>query len=313
MIGIQVHIHPTDGTFFIKRTRNGGIPPSLRKFRYFKREELKLQEVGNNFIHFLIDFANEEEVEFWEKYYHDLFISWGFTFIHKNFIQNRSSLLKQYFFRLLDVSPHLTQPIVFTNPISLDNLYSKLNLDMESLIMNYNQRLFLNQFRLMYALCFFNLLKFNAAKHIKWKDILHSDHITINLVKVPVLRRTKIALSNLYSIESSPDVEQKIFKPSFTEKFSLLFNGLMFFYGYPLRIDSSSKTIGRLASIYLIQKKGFSVDLHSFLSKVLGYELIDEIDNLFIDHLCYGYENQNLIASEDSVFEECITELYSPK
>lgn len=313
MIGIQVHIHPSDGTFFIKRTRNGGVSLSLRKLRYFRKEEFKLQEVGKSFIHFLIDFAKEEEVEFWEKYYHDLFISWGFTFIHKNFIQSRSSLLKQYFFRLIDVDSHLTQPIVFTNPISLEHFYSKLNLDMESLIMNHNQRLFLNQFRLMYVLCFFNLLNFSSAKHLKWKDILHSDNITVNLVKIPVLRRTKIALSRLYSIESSPDIEKKIFKPSFTKKFSLLFNGLMFFYGFSLRINSSYQTIGRLAAIYLIQKKGFSVDLHSFLSKILGYELIDEIDHLFIDHLCYGSENQHLTISEDSVFEECITDLYSPK
>lgn len=128
MIGIQVHIHPSNGTFYIKRTKNGGMPKELSNFKYYQRETRSLQHKGSKFDDFLIDFASVDKIEFWEEFYYDLFRSWGFIFIHKNFIENRSTLFVRYFSNLFNNYYDYELPIILTNPLCLDDLAPSLNL-----------------------------------------------------------------------------------------------------------------------------------------------------------------------------------------
>ncbi|MEO1254223.1 MAG: hypothetical protein AAFY41_04940, partial [Bacteroidota bacterium] len=108
-------------------------------------------------------------------------------------------------------------------------------------------------------------------------------------------------------------INSPIFIQNYHLKFPTLFNALMFFYGYPLRIDLSNYTLKKLSAIYLIQKKGFSVDLHSFLSKVLGFDILEDIDSIFDVHFSIGRENIVSNIDHELVFDKAIRDIYNPK
>lgn len=311
MIGIQVHIHPFDGTFFLNRTRSGAIPETLKKNSYYQKEKRYLEVEFSKFDHFIIDFAKSYEIDFWEQYYHDLFISWGFHFINKNYISNRTNLLGKYCTKIWSFDTHY-RSLNLTNTLDIDLFIRRLNFDIETLKLSRRENVRLNQFEAYFRLSILNLLGHKRLKEIRWRDVLSNEKFELNLIEIPILMGSKSSIERLHRIKGNPHRDTPIFTQDYYLRFPTLFNALMFFYGYSLRIDHSDSSLKKLSAIYLIQKKGFSIDLHFFLSKVLGIDILEDIEILLEHH--FDTNRDNMISNLDleTVFDKAIRDLYIP-
>lgn len=312
MIGIQVHIHPLDGTFYLNRTKSGAIPETLRQNSYYQKEKRYLETQFSEFDHFIIDFAKSYEIDFWEKYYHDLFVSWGFHFINKNYISSRTNLLGRYCSKIWSFeTPY--RSLNLTNTLCIDLFLQRLNFDLETLKLSRRETVRLIQFEAYLRLSILNLLDHKKIKELQWCDIFNKEKFEINLIEIPILMSTKSSIQRLHRIKGHPHRNTSIFTQDYHLKFPTIFNALMFFYGHSVRIDASSKNLKKLSAIYLIQKKGFSVDLHSFLSKILGFDILEQIDSIFDDHFSISREYTISNIDLEIVFDKAIRDLYNPK
>ncbi|NQZ79001.1 MAG: hypothetical protein HRT61_23220, partial [Ekhidna sp.] len=293
------------------RTSNGSIPEALRKNSYYQREKRYLETEFSQFDHFIIDFAKSYEIDFWERYYYDLFVSWGFQFINKNYLSNRTNLLGRYCTTVWGLDTHY-RSLNLKNTLEIDSFIRRLNFDLETLKLSKRETVRLIQFEAYFRLSILNLLDHKRLKEIHWRDILNEEKFKLNLIEIPILMSSKSSIERLHRIKGHPHIDTPIFTQNYNLRFPTFFNALMFFYGYSLRIDHPDSSLKKLSAIYLIQKKGFSVDLHSFLSKVLGFDILEDIEIIFEHHL--STDSDNFISNFDLelVFDEAIKENYKP-
>lgn len=312
MIGIQVHIHPSDGTFFLNRTKSGDIPEKLRKNSYYQKEKRYLEGQSSDFEHFIIDFAESHDIDFWERYYHDLFISWGFHFINKNYLSSRTNLLGRYCSKVWSLETTY-RSVNLTNTLCIESFLQRLNFDLDTLKLSRRETFRLAQFEAYFRLSTLNLLDHKRLKALQWTDIIIKEKFELNNIEIPVLMSSKSSIARLHRLCDYSPMDSPIFIQNYHLKFPTLFNALMFFYGHPLRIDLSNNTLKKLSAIYLIQKKGFAVDLHSFLSKALGIDILEDIDSIFDVHFSIGRENIISNIDHELVFDKAIRDIYNPK
>lgn len=283
MIGILILIvEPEDEILFIGTTKTGYILPRIRTTRSYRLLLENLPE-GSSIINWEIDFVPDEEANFWLTFYSDLLKSWGFSLFEFEkdgyFNMEADAQFLSRFHKMVTSHSFISSCANAYNADHLELLIQDIDFYIKNGRLLKYQIKELLQFELLFSLTIYNGVSPTEINKLTWDDLLNQDKIKVAGIEIPLLKRCRYLATELNSIWKR-NKDKKVFpSPKINKRFPEQFNSLMIFFGLDCRLSHNSDATKQHFASYWLRKRGYSYELHKFLSFLLDtnmYELLDQ-------------------------------------